>query len=194
MVLGEQCVGKSAFIMRIMTNTFWEDCDPTIEDEYRKPTNIDDKKVILDILDSAEWDDFAEHCFKQSTYYMKPRIFLLSFAINSNHGLERCKYEWNQINRLMDNDEDHSYEKCIILVATKLDLLYNTVDHNSKNEDIELMKKNQEEGIKLSKTWNVPYIETSAKENVNIQLLFKRAVYEYWIQSQGHTIKWTIDS
>ena len=52
------------------------------------------------------------------------------------------------------------------------------------------MKQNQINAMELSKKWSVPYIETSAKDNVNIDLLFERIVYEYWIQTQGITNDW----
>ena len=49
-VLGGGGVGKSALTIRLVTNNFLEEYDPTIEDSYRKSVVIDEKACLLDIL------------------------------------------------------------------------------------------------------------------------------------------------
>ena len=191
-IFGEIGTGKSALVVQLVQNIFVKDYDPTIEDSWRKQIKFDDKTVMLDVLDTAQWDEFSNHSFRTISYYIYPRVFMLAFAINNKNGLQECKTKWDEIKRANDIDEfveNHSYQRCVILVATKLDLLYGTNgDHETK--DIELRKKNQDDARKLSKLWNVPYIETSAKDNVNIWVLFERTLYEYWIQTQGQILKW----
>jgi GTPase KRas len=57
--LGSGGVGKSAITIRLVTDNFLEDYDPTIEDSYRKPLVVDDKPIVLDIVDTAGQEDYS---------------------------------------------------------------------------------------------------------------------------------------
>ena len=57
-VLGSGAVGKSALTIRIVTNDYDEEYDPTIEDSYRVQAVIDDKHAMLNIMDTAGQDEF----------------------------------------------------------------------------------------------------------------------------------------
>lgn len=79
MVLGSGGVGKSALTIRLVTDNFLEDYDPTIgtstaeeeagaarltrvwrtEDSYRKQTTIDGTPALLDILDTAGQEEYT---------------------------------------------------------------------------------------------------------------------------------------
>ena len=63
------------------------------------------------------------------------------------------------------------------MVGTKCDLK----EPNNEQHII-----NEQRAIKQAKEWNIPYIETSAKDKVNGHFLFEIAFYEYWIQSTCH--------
>ena len=52
-VLGSGGVGKSALTVQYCCGTFVEKYDPTIEDFYRKDTDIDNTPITLEILDTA---------------------------------------------------------------------------------------------------------------------------------------------
>jgi len=58
-VLGSGAVGKSALTIRLVTDNFLDEYDPTIEDSYRKQAVIDNKVALLDILDTAGQDEFS---------------------------------------------------------------------------------------------------------------------------------------
>jgi GTPase KRas protein len=58
-VLGSGGVGKSALTIRLVTDNFLEDYDPTIEDSYRKQTTIDNSPALLDILDTAGQEEYT---------------------------------------------------------------------------------------------------------------------------------------
>ena len=57
-VLGGGGVGKSALTIRLVTDNFLEEYDPTIEDSYRKQVKIDGEAALLDILDTAGQEEF----------------------------------------------------------------------------------------------------------------------------------------
>jgi GTPase KRas protein len=52
-VLGAGSVGKSALTIRLVTDNFLAEYDPTIEDSYRKLATVDGDGAQLDILDTA---------------------------------------------------------------------------------------------------------------------------------------------
>ena len=119
------------------------------------------------------------------------------FAINMKDGLDECKRSWEmfkevkELNSLgMGKYDDHVADGGAILVATKCDLYYDDFDEQCKKAQ-QIMRRNRENAMKLSKLWNVPYIETSAKRDINVHFLFERIIYEYWVQSQlGDTVNW----
>ncbi len=57
--MGPGGVGKSALTIRLISNYFTEDYDPTIEDSYRKTCKVDGVSVVLDILDTAGQEEFS---------------------------------------------------------------------------------------------------------------------------------------
>eukprot|EP00968_Pinguiococcus_pyrenoidosus_P011283 scaffold903_cov262-Pinguiococcus_pyrenoidosus.AAC.18 len=58
-VLGGGGVGKSALTIRLITDNFLEEYDPTIEDSYRKTMKIDGIEAVLDILDTAGQEEYS---------------------------------------------------------------------------------------------------------------------------------------
>ena len=52
-------VGKSALVIRFVSDHFVDEYDPTIEDSYRKQFLIDDAACLLDILDTAGQEEYS---------------------------------------------------------------------------------------------------------------------------------------
>lgn len=52
-VMGAGGVGKSALTVKYIQDIFLDKYDPTIEDSYRKLTEVDGTQVMLEILDTA---------------------------------------------------------------------------------------------------------------------------------------------
>lgn len=59
-VLGSGAVGKSALTIRLVTQNFLEEYDPTIEDNYNKQVVVDGEAAHLDILDTAGRDEYSQ--------------------------------------------------------------------------------------------------------------------------------------
>ena len=57
-VLGGGGVGKSALTLRLVTDNFAEDYDPTIEDSYRKQIKVDGIPATVDIVDTAGQEEY----------------------------------------------------------------------------------------------------------------------------------------
>lgn len=48
-VIGAGGVGKSCFTIQLISGTFVETYDPTLEDSYRKQMTVDDEEAVLNV-------------------------------------------------------------------------------------------------------------------------------------------------
>jgi GTPase KRas protein len=146
-VLGGGGVGKSALTIRLVTDNFLDEYDPTIEDSYRKSVEVDGKSALLDILDTAGQEEFSS---MQDLWMREGKGFLLVYSITSLHTLEECEVLRDKILRTKEED-----------ASTPIVLCGNKCDLNDQRE----VDKNKGEAV--AKKWNVPFFETSAKMKIN---------------------------
>jgi len=157
-VLGGGGVGKSALTIRLVTDNFLDEYDPTIEDSYRKQVMIDDETALLDILDTAGQEEFSS---MQDQWMRDGKGFLLVYNITSRPTFDEVNTLYDKILRTKDTDKVP-----VVLVGNKCDL------------DSERQVSN-EEGKALAKHWgNVPFFETSAKKKLNNEVCFFDLVRE----------------
>lgn len=155
-VSGPPAVGKSALTVRFTQLLFVDEYDPTIEDSYKHYATIDDKNVLLDILDTAGQEDYAS---MKESYMRRGEGFLLVFSVTSLSSFESIQLFYDQIIRVK---EDSTFVP-IILIGNKTDL-------EDEREVSELKLK------KLARDLKIPYIETSAKLDYNVNELFYTVV------------------
>lgn len=160
-ILGSGSVGKSALVVRYHRGAFLEKYDPTIEDSYKKPDDVDGKGVMLDILDTAGQEEFST---LRSQYMEKGQGFMLVYAINSKKSFESLKGFFDQLYQTKGKDPT---AKCIPIV-----LCGNKCDLESERE------VTREEAEKLAAEWGpkCAFFETSAKNNVNVTESFRELV------------------
>jgi len=156
-VLGAGGVGKSALTIRLVTDNFLDEYDPTIEDSYRKQVMIDDETALLDILDTAGQEEFSS---MQDQWMRDGKGFLLVYNITSRPTFEEIQVLRDKILRTKDTDRVP-----IVLVGNKCDL-----------KDERQVEYN--EGSDLAKKWNAPFFETSAKLKLNHEACFFELVRE----------------
>jgi GTPase KRas protein len=58
-ILGSGGVGKSALTIRLITDNFLEEYDPTIEDSYQKTLVVDGESTQINILDTAGQEEYS---------------------------------------------------------------------------------------------------------------------------------------
>ncbi|KAL6930944.1 related to Ras-like protein rasC [Hanseniaspora guilliermondii] len=151
-VVGGGGVGKSALTIQLTQNNFVDEYDPTIEDSYRKQCVIDSEVVILDILDTAGQEEYSA---MREQYMRTGEGFLLVYSVNSKNSFEELMVYYQQILRVKDTD----YVP-VFLVGNKADL--------SDDE----RQVSFEDGAKMAKQIHAPFLETSAKENINVEDAF----------------------
>lgn len=150
-VVGGGGVGKSALTIQFIQSHFVQDYDPTIEDSYRKQCVIDDRVAQLDILDTAGQEEFSA---MREQYMRTGEGFLLVFSVTDKSSFDEIPRFHTQILRVKDKDEFP-----MILVGNKSDL---------ENERTVSTAEAQEIGRQLK----IPYLETSAKQRINVEASF----------------------
>lgn len=150
-MVGSGGVGKSALTLQFMYDEFVEDYEPTKADSYRKKIMLDGQEIQVDILDTAGQEDYAAI---RDNYFRSGEGFLCVFSITEQESLNAAHELREQILRVK-NDENITF----LLVGNKADL-----------DDRRVVSR--EAAAELAATWNVPYVETSAKTRHNVDAIF----------------------
>lgn len=150
-VVGGGGVGKSALTIQLIQSHFVDEYDPTIEDSYRKQCTVDNEQVVLDILDTAAQEEYLA---MREQYMRTGEGFLLVYAINSRNSIEELQTFYEQIQRVKDSDNVP-----VLVVGNKSDL------------EIE-RQVSYEEGAEFARALNCPFLETSAKQRINVEEAF----------------------
>lgn len=149
LVLGDSKVGKSCLILRYTEDQFSEDFLTTIGVDFKvKNINIENQDYKLQIWDTAGQEQFRS--ITQS-FYRNSHGVLVVFDLSDRESFESVP-TW--INSVLQSCESPIN---IILVGNKCDL-----DH----------VVSKEEAKDLASSFNIKYIETSAKNNLNVDEAF----------------------
>jgi|EP00769_Ergobibamus_cyprinoides_P001098 small GTP-binding protein len=153
-VVGSGGVGKSCLTVRFVKDKFLTRYDPTIEDFYRKQVEVGGEAVMLDILDTAGQDEFST---LRDQYMRTGHGFILVYSVTSSTSFDDCRALHAQILRVKEKEGDVP----IVLVGNKCDL-----------EEERAVSKEEGEALAAELGKSVFFMETSAKENINVSELF----------------------
>ena len=131
--------------------------DPTIEEKFKITKIINYEKLNLEILDTAGEKNY-QNMF--NSWVNKGDGFILVFAINDKESFDYLKNIKNKINEIKGENIP------IILIGNKIDL----------KDEREIDEKDVKE---LIKKWNVEFIECSAKENINCDVILSLIVLKW---------------
>ena len=151
MLLGDSQVGKTSLILRLTGNKFDGNILTTIgKESYIYETILHDINIKIKIFDTAGQERFKSI---SQNYIKKANGVLLMYDISD-------EASFNNIENWMQNIQDNSGNKmCIVLVATKCDLVEERV-------------VSKESGEKLAEKYGIHFYETSSKDNINIEKSF----------------------
>ena len=158
-ILGAGGVGKSALTLRIISGTFTPNYTPTIEDYYRHETTVQGVgSCVVEILDSGGTEQFSS---MRQLYISSSQGFAIVYAIDDKDSLAEARSIYQEIVELKPPGQAQ-----VVLVGNKCDL---------KGSWREV---SYQEGIQAARAMNgATFMETSAKENINVQDLFTRLVH-----------------
>eukprot|EP01084_Bolivina_argentea_P165278 287142_1 len=168
-VLGAERQGKSALILKFITGQFEEGYDATIEEIYQKLIEVEGETVVLEIVDTAGVEDYAA-LVEQSM--VDGQIFVLTYSVassrdNDEDGITaflQCSALRDKVLKLKSDDEENPP---FILVGTKCDV------------SAEERTFSTQDGEELAGEFQCPYIEVSAKHNLNVNELWDTVVTQY---------------
>ena len=151
LLIGNSGVGKSSLLLRFADEYFNDTQMPTIGVDFKIRTiEVDTKDVRLQI-----WDTAGQERFKTitSAYYKGSQGIIVTYDITDRTSFTQV-IEWmNEVEKNAD---------CLMAKM----LIGNKKDLDSQRE------VSYEEGKELADTYNIKFMETSAKESLNVEESF----------------------
>jgi len=152
-MVGSGGVGKSALTLQFMYDEFVAAYEPTKADSYRKKVTLDAEECSIDILDTAGQEDYSAI---RDNYYRSGDGFVIVFSITDTESFDATSEFREQILRVKSNEPHVT----LLLVGNKCDLA------GERAVSVEAAQARAAD-------WGcIGYMETSAKERVNVDKVF----------------------
>ncbi|XP_044152070.1 ras-related protein Rab-37 isoform X2 [Bufo gargarizans] len=152
MLLGDSGVGKTCFLIQFKDGAFLSGTFlATVGIDFRnKVVTVDGLKVKLQI-----WDTAGQERFRSVThaYYRDAQALLLLYDITSKTSFDNVRAWLTEVHEYAHKDV------VIMLLGNKCDITSGRVVRT-------------EDGESLAKDYGIPFMETSAKTGVNVELAF----------------------
>ncbi|KAL8426856.1 hypothetical protein Efla_002464 [Eimeria flavescens] len=151
LVLGDSSVGKSSLLLRFAENKFDPNFVLTIGVDFKtKVVESGGRRIKLQV-----WDTAGQERFRTIT----PAYFRSAMGVMLVYDMTNVQ-TFNNIRRWMQDVEQFADPSIVrVLIANKLDLQAQRQVSRSKGED-------------LARAYDIPFLETSAKANVNVEEAF----------------------
>ena len=168
--IGSEGVGKSSIIKSYIKGSFDLDNASTCgADYYKKELKINNRKILLDIWDTAGQEKF--HSVGRQ-FYRNSYIIIMVYDMTNIKSFEEIKNYW--INDVLEHGEKY---KIIALVGNKIDLYdakgMDEIDEKIIKQFLDNISKNNKDCIFINE-------RVSAKKNENIKSLFDKLIQEYF--------------
>jgi len=160
-VLGAGGVGKSSLTLRLISDEFMEEYDPTIEDSYRKQVNIDKVPALLDVLDTAGQEEYAS---LQDQWIREGDGYLLVYSMITKDSFDEVKLLYDKIVRIRDSNKFPW-----VLAGNKCDL---ENQRSVTQADAQKQVKKWQEQVSPEERDIGRFFETSAKTKMNTDEAF----------------------
>ena len=156
-IIGESNVGKTSLIRRYTNNLFNTNHLETVGIEF----NTREEKINNKIIKVKIWDTAGQEIFQSLTknFYRKADGIIIVFDVGNKESFEKL-HDW--IKSVYDNIDSYR-EMHLIIVGNKNDL--------EENRQV-----TQEEGVKLSEYFEIPYFEASAKNGNGVRTFMMKII------------------
>lgn len=161
-ICGDGGCGKSSLTLRLVRSQWTHDYDPTIEDSYSVTRVIDGATYSLSLTDTAGQEEYRG---LWSASNLSSDAFLLVYDITSSASLPALEYfaEMLEIESEVRRERGGAPPVCIV-VGNKCDL--------QARREVEAR-----EGLEWARRRGYGFMETSAREMVNVEETFARELY-----------------
>jgi len=157
-VLGFRAVGKTTLATHFVEGRFVERYDPTIENTFQKTIRFKKVQFFTEIVDSAGMDEYSRLSRNAS---VGVHGYLLLYSTGNRNSFDQIQ----AIDDLLLDMHGGSHGVARVLVATMID------------QD-DQRQVTYEEGQALADSRHIPYLECSAKENLNVTEVFTTLIRE----------------
>lgn len=155
LIIGNSSVGKTSFLFRYAEDAFTSAFVSTVGIDFKVKTVFrQDKRVKLQI-----WDTAGQERYRTITtaYYRGAMGFILMYDVTNEES-------FNSVRDWVTQIKTYSWDNAqVVLVGNKCDM-----------EDERVVST--ERGKQLSDALGLEFFETSAKENLNVKIVFERLV------------------
>ncbi|XP_021348787.1 GTP-binding protein Rheb homolog [Mizuhopecten yessoensis] len=158
-LMGFRSVGKSSVTIQYVENHFVDSYDPTIENTFQKNHKINGQDYVLDVVDTAGQDEYS---ILPQTYFMSVDGYILVYSVNSRKSFDVVKIIHDKLLDMKGN-----IKVPVILVGNKRDVAEQFPGEREVSED---------EAKGLARKWEVPFMETSAKEHESVKEVFSKII------------------
>lgn len=156
-ICGDGGCGKSSITLRLVRSQWTHEYDPTIEDSYSTTRTIDGQSYFLSLTDTAGQEEYRGLWAASN---LKSDAFLLVYDITAASSLDTLEYFMQMIDMECDHRLDTGGVQPVKLVAgNKCDL-----------KDSRIISSRQ--GLEYARSRGCGFMETSAREMVNIEETF----------------------
>lgn len=158
-VSGSGGVGKSACTLQFCTKRFVEAYDPTIQDSHTRQWVVDERAVLLTLVDTAGQEELR---LVNDGVFRSAHGFLLVYDITSKASLDEIPVFLRQILRATETDSARDLP--IVLVGNKVDL----------TEDRQV---STEQGKATAKELGISgFVEITARDSDQVEGAFRNLV------------------
>ena len=149
-IIGDSGVGKSCMLTRFVEDEFFESYISTIGVDFKiKSFNVEDHNIKLQIWDTAGQDRFRTIT---SSFYRGANGIIIVYDVTDLDSFNNVQKWLEEITKYASDDVIK------MIVGNKSDLTTRVITF--------------EEGQNMANKFNIPFIETSAKDRVNIEKAF----------------------
>lgn len=150
LIIGESGVGKTCLLLQFTEGSFTSNHLTTIGIDFKiKIINLEEKQIKLQIWDTAGQERFRTIT---KTYYKGAHGIILTYDVTDENSFKNIR---NWVKQIEQNAQTNV---CKVLVGNKCD-----------RED---RKVSYDEGLQLANEFKMPFFETSAKSNYNVNETF----------------------
>ncbi|CAF1468470.1 unnamed protein product, partial [Didymodactylos carnosus] len=171
---------KTSCVLRFVKGQFRDNYIPTVEDTYRQVVNCNKQITTLQITDTTGTHSFPA---MQRLSIQKGHAFMLLYSITSKQTLEDLKPIYQQIREIKGEQNQLPQDVPIMLIGCKSD-------------ETACREVSESIGKFLSQHWQCAFMETSAKQNLNIREAFqellkldKKRQFNFNVDQDGHIIE-----
>ena len=159
-LLGEGGVGKSTLSIFYRTRRFVEDYDPTIEDSFIEQKIIDEKFIVLEVLDTGGSEYYE---ILRENWVTWAEAFVMIYSSTKRDTFEQVSIIMERAAQVR-RQELHNIP--FVMVGNKVDL--------EAERQVSAY-----EGFEKSCKYQVPFFETSSKFGSNVEEVFCEIVREF---------------